>query len=381
MQLNLKKKLPTEKPRKIFRKETVMNYIVSLILILIVTLTAANSSWAAAKGWLIGSRTAVKIDVSTNTIEKQIGVDIVQGRFFFDQRNNNLLILKSSGRFESRIYIYDVKALQSKGKLDSVINTDTNDEVQVLFPLTGNLFYLRWVQEDGGTPEIITYDSTSFKRIGQNKTNPITSNQLMLSDAGDFLYSIVDFIKVDGFQIADFSYKSSLDVKKLFTLGYEGGISENKRGKLLISEIISRTPQLDYFMYIFDITLNKVSQKIRTTIRGTDFLMPVTNKIALHERQYTGKFKSLRLETDYQSSGWIHIFDAVAGREVGLVKVNVEQNGDFVGVTPAEDKLYFLSYGAGFSNPMLHIIDLKNFVVIKTLPMPEASMSMVFFEE
>lgn len=118
-----------------------------------------------------------------------------------------------------KISVYDVKTLQKKGELDLNISDLTANEVQILFPSSGNLFYLRWVEEEDGPPEIIAYDATTFKPLNSYSTTPPTTKQLMLSAAGDSLYSIVrdeNIIKIDIFQTSNFTYKSSVDLKKFF---------------------------------------------------------------------------------------------------------------------------------------------------------------------
>jgi len=356
---------------------------IAKIVFLIAVLIVPNLSTAATKAWLIGSKTAIKLDVTGNAIDKQQSVDIADGRFNFDQRTGNLFVFQTVGRLDTAINVYDVKTLQQKTQL-AIIDNSVEREAQLLIPNSGNLFYLRWVKRKKTEPEIVAYDAATLKSLNTYTTNPPTSKQLMLSKAGDRLYSLVfggGVLKFDAFQTSNFAFKSTIDVKSFFTLGSEGGITEFNDEKALISEVITRTPQLEHFLYIYDLSANTIASKIRTTIIGSDYLIPITNKIALHEEQYAGKFKSMRLETDYQSTGNIHFFDAVSGKKVVTVKVNVAQNGKFVGVSPTEDKMYFLSYGSDFSNPMLHIIDLKTYFVIKTLPMPEASMSVVFYEE
>ena len=240
-----------------------------------------------------------------------------------------MFVLQRAARFLSEVNVLNVKTLQKKTKLDITIDTNTRDEVQLLFSTSGSLFYLRWMEEEDGTPEIVAYDATTLKPLKKYSTTPATTNELMISASGDRLYSLVqdeNIMKIDIFETNNFSYVSSLDIKKFFTIGTEGGVGEFKNEKLVVDEVISRIPVLESFQYVYDIPTNKISTKIKKTIKGDYLLIPATNKIALNEEQYVGKFKSMRLETDYQSSGKIHIFDTTTGKEVALVKVNVAQN-------------------------------------------------------
>lgn len=358
-----------------------------IITILLLIGVCPDYAAAVAKAWLIGSNKAIKIDIATNKIEKEAEVDIEQGVFFFDQRKGNLFILQRSGRFESAINMYDVKTLQKKGDLGIVINTNIMDEVNLLFPKTGNLFYLRWTKEEDGPPEIVAYDATSLKPANRYTTTPPTTNKLMLSAGGDLLYSIVQdetTEKINIFQTSDFTYKSAVDIKKLFTLGTEGGIGGYEKEKILISEVITRTPQLEYFEFIYDIAANKITPKIRMAIKGDDFLLPLTKKFAISENQYVGTRQLMRLSTDYLFTGKIYIFDAVGGQRIGTALIPVDSNtvGDIIGLSPMEDKLYIRTYAtSGDKNPKLHIIDLKTYDVIKELFLPEVSVDMIFFEE
>ncbi len=346
-----------------------------------------SPSWAITKAWLFGSEKALKLNVETNAIEKEVDAPVEELGGFLDARKGNLFILYSPGRFINEIAIYDVKTLSKKGKLDINISSETTDEVQILFPPSGNLFYLRCVKEEDGPPEIITYDSTTFKSLNRYTTTPQTTDKLMLSTSGELLYSIMqdeNTIKIDIFQTSDFIYKSSIDIKKLFTIGIGGGISRYDKEKVLISEEITEQPQFEYFEYIFDISTNKTSTKVRTAIKGADFLLPKTNKFAISENQYVGKYKSMRLSTDYFFTGKIYIFDATAGSKIGTIQISVGSNtiGDIIGVNPLEDKLYIRTYNSsGDKNPKLHIVDLKTYTVVKELSLPESSMTMIFFEE
>jgi hypothetical protein len=357
----------------------------NLFIILIINIIFINPSWAITKAWLIGSEKALKLNVEVNAIEKEVAVPVDEHGVFLDTRRGNLFTLYSPARFIEKIAVYDVKTFKLKGELDINISSEITDEVQLLFPPSGNLFYLRWVKKEDGPPEIITYDATTFKPVNRYTTTPATTDKLMLSAAGDLLYSIWQgTLKIDIFQTNDFSYKSSINIKNFFTIGTEGGVSKYDKEKLLVSEVISRTPELDYYEYIYDIPTNKITQKIRTTIKGRDFLIPLTNRIALHERQYIGKFKSMRLSTDYISLGKIHIFDATTGQKVGFFQIPVGSNtiGDIIGVSPLEDKLYVRTYNAsGDKSPKLYIINLKTNTIANEIPLPETSMKMIFFEE
>ena len=352
----------------------------------------ANPSFAITKAMVIGPEKALKLNVETNAIEKEVVIPHEGlGRLFFDARKGNLFSLYSPARYIYEIAVYDAKTLKRKGKLDLNISSETTDEVQLLFPPSGNLFYLRWVpgkEEDGRPPEIITYDATTLKPINRYTTTPATTDKLMLSAAGEFLYSIADdenTIKIDIFQTSDFTYKSSINLKSFFTLGTEGGIGGYGKEKVLVSEVITRTPQLEYFDYIYDIPTNKITQKIRTAIRGSDFLIPKTNKIAIRESQYVGKFKSMRLSTDYLFTGKIHIFDATTGQKVGFFQIPVSSNtiADIIGVSPLEDKLYVRTYNdvTEDENPKLYIINLKTNTVSNEILLPDVSVQIIFFEE
>jgi hypothetical protein len=361
-----------------------MNKYLRKTVCLIALIAIPSMSLAATKAWIIGSKTAIKLNVKDSVIEKQQSIDIYRGRYFYDKKTGNLFVIQGMGRFDTVINVYDIKTFQQKGQLEIEIDNSVSREAQLLIPNSGNLFYLRWLKMEGSAPEIIAYDATTLKPVNKYQTNPPTTKQLMLSQTGDRLYSLVfggGVLRLDYFQTSDFTYKSTVDIKQFFTLGSEGGVTDLFAEKALVDEVISRTPQLDCFEYIYDASTNTISQKIRTTLIGSDYLIPMTNKIALHEEQYVGKFKSMSLKSDYKPSGNIHIFDAASGKKVATVKVAVAQDGKFLGVTPLEDKLYFVSNGVDSSNPMLHVIDLKSYTVVKTLPLPETSGSIVFYEE
>lgn len=357
-----------------------------LFIVLIINIIFINTSWAITKALLFDEK-VLKLNVETNAIEKEFATPNEGfGRLFFDARKGNLFSLYNPARFIMQISVYDIKTLQQKGKLDLNISSLNSDEVQLLFPSSGNLFYLRWVKEEDGPPEIITYDATTFKPINRYTTTPPTTMKLMLSAAGDSLYSISQgALKIDVFQTSDFTYKSSINIKNFFTLGAEGGISEYNKEKLLISEVISRTPELDRFKYIYDIPTNKITQKIRTTIRGADFLMPVTNKIAILEEQYVGKYESMRLSTDYLFTGKVNVFDATTGQKVGFFQIPVSSNtiGDIIAVSPLEDKLYVRTYNdvTDNENPKLYIINLKTNTIANEIPLVNVPVQMIFFEE
>lgn len=341
---------------------------------------------AATKAWLIGSEKALKLNVETNIIEN-IDIPIDELEVFLDERRGNLFILYSPARFINEIAVYDVKTLKRKGKLDVKMSAETIDDVQILFPPSGNIFYLRWVKEEDGPPEIVAYDAITLKPLNRYTTTPSITNKVMLSAAGDLLYSIMqdeNTRRIDIFQTSDFTYKSSIDIKQFISLGISGITTGYGREKVLISEVINKAPQYEYFEYIYDISSNKISPKMKTTIKGADFLIPKTNKIAIRESQYVGKFKSMRLSTDYLFTGNVYIFDATVGQKVATVQIPVGSKtiGDIIGISPLEDKLYVRTYNAsGDQNPKLHIIDLKNYTVIKELPIPDSSIKMIFFEE
>ena len=116
----------------------------------------ANPSFAITKAMVIGPEKALKLNVETNAIEKEVVIPHEGlGRLFFDARKDNLFSLYSPARYIEEIAVYDVKTLKLKGELDLNIRSETTDEVQLLFPPSGNLFYLRWVKEEDGPPEIV----------------------------------------------------------------------------------------------------------------------------------------------------------------------------------------------------------------------------------
>lgn len=355
----------------------------NLFIILIINIIFVNPSWTATKAWVIGVKVQ-KLNVETNAIEKEVARPRGLGRLFFDARKGNLFSLYSPARFINKIAVFDIKTLKPKGELDLNISSETTDDVQLLFPASDNLFYLRWVKEEFvSPPEIIAYDATIFKPINRYTTIPPTTDKLMLSSAGDLLYSIVDdetIIKIDIFQTSDFTYKSSVDLKKFFSPNVTGfGTRDYKNGKLIISE----TSSTESLKYIYDISKDTISKKV--AIKGDAYLLSETNKIVNLEEQYVGKYKSMVLETDYLFTGKIHIFNATTGQKVGFFQLPVSSNtiADIIAVSPSEDKLYVRTYNdvTDNENPKLYIINLKTNTIANEIPLVNVPVQMIFYEE
>lgn len=354
-------------------------------LLLLVIFT--DPALAATKAWLIGPEKSLKLNIQSSMVEEEKDM-VFRVRKAFSDGKGNLFVLYSSARFVGSIAVMDTKTLKIKGDLNFDYDLLTESDLQMVFPASGNLFYLRMVKKEDGPPEIVVYDATTLKSVKSYTTTPATSNQLLVSDIGDVLYSLKHdgtTIKMDAFKTSDFSYTSSIDIKKFFTLGTEGGIADYGKGKLLVNEVIARTPQLEFFEYIYDMRTDKILPKIKTTIVGDDVMLPQTSKIIFSENRYVGESKSIIFPGDYLFTGKVSIFDATTGQQAGTVQVPVgttNRVGDIIAVSPAEDRLYMRTYNAkGAEDTKLYVIDLTNNTVVKEIALPDSSISIVFFEE
>lgn len=73
----------------------------NVFIIIIINIIFANPSWAATKAWLFGSEKALKLNVETNAIEREVvdpTPEEIEG-FFLDARRGNLFILYTPARF------------------------------------------------------------------------------------------------------------------------------------------------------------------------------------------------------------------------------------------------------------------------------------------
>jgi len=339
-------------------------------------------SLATTSAWIISQKEAKKLNAANNIVDiKEFDGGYKQ---YYDKRTGNLFVLTNASRDVSVIFVYDIFTLKYKGKLNITISDSTKDELQIITPNKGNIFYVRFLENEDGKPQITSYDATTLSAIKTYTTTPGIADQSFISESGDLLYSINNdgnMLRIDVFNTADFSLKESIDLKANFTLGVEGGVSQLAEGKLLISEVITREPQLEYFLYIYDLATNKITPKIRTTIKGEEYFIPITNKILLHERQANNRFKSMRLETDYKTTGKIHIFNGLNAQKICIANIGTGINGKFTATSTTGNLLFYVSYGEKFANPTLIIIDINNCTSIKTLTLSTTDIQIIYYDE
>lgn len=354
---------------------------VQAIVITVLTLSAMQSL-AATSAWIISQKEAQKLNAANNIVDiKEFDGGYKQ---YYDKRTGNLFVLTNASRDVSVIFVYDIFTLKYKGKLNITISDSAKDELQIITPNKGNIFYVRFLENEDGEPQITSYDATTLSPIKKYTTTPGVADQSFVSESGNLLYSISNdenILRADVFNTADFSLKESIDLKANFTLGVEGAVSQLAEGKLLISEVITREPQLEYFLYIYDLATNKITPKIRTMIKGDDYLIPITSKILLHERQTNNRFKSMRLETDYKTTGKIHVFNGLNAQKICTATIGTGLNGKFITTAMTGNILYYVSYGEKFANPILNIIDINQCTSFKPLPLSTSEIQMIFYDE
>ena len=356
--------------------------MIRLIYWIILFFFISNTAWATTKAWLIGLDKSIKLNIAHNTIEQEASILFNGRKFFYDALKGIIFILYSPSRDKGEIAIYDIKSLTRKGKLDIVIDLATEDDLQFIFPTSGNIFYVRWVKEEDSAPELVVYDATTYKAISRFASTPDTTEKLLLSDAGDILYSIVDdenSLRIDSFETSKFNFRSSVDIKKYFGSNVTSyAVHDYKNQKLLVSETTTSTS----WKYLYDVSVAAITSKIST--KGESYLLSRTNRIVNPEERYIGRLKSMSLSTDYLFTGVLNIFDATTSRKIGTVQIPIGSNtiGDILAVNPLEDKLYFRTYNAsGTENPKLYVIDINSLTVAKEISLPESTMKMYFFEE
>jgi hypothetical protein len=366
-----------------------------LALPLFLMAAAPAVGWAAPKAWLIGDdAVAAKLDLTQQAIVQTINIEerIRWDDEAIDLTRGNVFIPYGRGPV-FYVQIRDLKTLQPKNVLDfGVREAPTRDveTIRFIFPPTGTQFFVRWSDPDAaggaGGFDLATIDATTFQTIGHQVVSPPLEATLMLDASGRTLYSITSRkpAHVDVFDLPGFTRSATIDLEAVLNPAAFGrSIHGFRDGKLLVNEN-EKTRRQDperYTLFVFDVASGQITPKVRTGLEGRGTLLPRTNRILFNEEIVPPPGTPGIRPGEVIGPGRLHVYDTLTGARLGTVNVAVEKTGRVLGVSPAEDTVYYQSYGARAANPKLSIIDLRTLAVVKELPLPFAAGRMVVFDE
>lgn len=361
------------------------------VLIAVCLTIALSSTQGNAKTYAYLASTdgkVTKIDADTSTIVStkelpQSGGYVQSGEtsVVADRANNRLYVVV--GRLGSKVLVYDLKTLQLVKDLG--IRTPEPD-ITIFASPDGKKVFIIWLNTDleGGAWQFDVYDGSTLTRTTTLDYYFFPKQPTFSSDSGT-LYAIEggDWARVKTIDLTSFKITSTIDLKTIWrTDVFAQAVVDYLNENILIGE---NDKQRDdevsrYTLFVHNLKTRRSSARIATGLTGKVRLVQGAARILFDETQIV-----LGRDDDYieyeKSLGRLHVYDVASGRKLGTVRYTVDSDRgcNIVGIHPSGTKAYLMGKVKGVKS--LIVLDIVNFKALKTIPIPDSTLSMVFYEE